>query len=54
MKIFWIFRLWNRNWSDPELVKDLLSLKPAGYLLKNLKPAEIKTYVDAFFTKSKK
>lgn len=39
--------------SDPELVKNLLALKPAGYLLKDLKPAEIKTKIDAFFAKSK-
>lgn len=39
--------------SDPKLVKDLLSLKPAGYLLKDLRPAEIKTKIDAFFAKSK-
>lgn len=38
--------------SDPELVKNLLALKPAGYLLKDLKPAEIKTKIDAFFAKS--
>lgn len=38
--------------SDQELVKDLLSLKPAGYLLKNQQPAEIKTYIDNFFAKS--
>lgn len=39
--------------SDPEVVKKLLSLKPAGYLLKYLKPAEIKTKIDAFFEKAK-
>lgn len=39
--------------SDPELVKELLALKPAGYLLKDLKPTEIKTKIDAFFAKSK-
>mgnify|MGYP002510114429 CR=1 FL=1 len=39
--------------SDPELVKELLSLKPAGYLLKYLKPAEIKKKIDAFFEKNK-
>ena len=37
--------------SDPELVKGLLSLKPAGYLLKYLKPAEIKEKIDQFFQK---
>lgn len=39
--------------SDPELVKTLLALKPAGYLLKYLKPAEIKQKIDAFFEKRK-
>lgn len=34
---------------DPEVVKKLLALKPAGYLLKYLKPAEIKQKIDAFF-----
>lgn len=38
--------------SDPELVKTLLSLKPAGYLLKYLKPEEIKSKIDAFFEKN--
>lgn len=37
--------------SDPEVVKKLLSLKPAGYLLKYLKPAEIKKKIDDFFSK---
>lgn len=36
---------------DPEVVKQLLSLKPAGYLLKYLKPAELKGKIDAFFEK---
>ena len=40
--------------SDPELVKALLALKPAGYLLKYLKPAEIKAKIQAFFEKQKK
>ncbi len=39
--------------SDPELVKKLLSMKPAGYLLKYLKPAEIKQKIDAYFEKTK-
>ena len=39
--------------SDPELVRELLSLKPAGYLLKYLKPDEIKAKIDAFFAKHK-
>ncbi len=34
---------------DPESVKKLLSLKPTGYLLKYLKPAEIKKKIDHFF-----
>ena len=36
---------------DPEVVRALLSLKPAGYLLKYLKPAEIKEKIDAFLAK---
>ena len=39
---------------DPQLVRELLSLKPAGYLLKYLKPDEIKEKIDAFCTKLKK
>ena len=38
---------------DPELVRDLLSMKPAGYLLKYLKPDQIKGKIDAFFAKQK-
>lgn len=38
---------------DPDSVRKVLSLKPAGYLLKNLKPEEIKKEVDAFFAKRK-
>ena len=37
--------------SDPEIVKSLLSLKPVGYLLKYLKPADIKKKIDSFFEK---
>lgn len=33
---------------DPELVRELLSLKPAGYLLKYLRPEDIKMKIDAF------
>ncbi len=33
---------------DPESVKKVLELKPDGYLLKYLKPAEIKSRVDEF------
>ena len=36
---------------DPKAVQTLLALKPAGYLLKYLKPDEIKAKVDAFFEK---
>lgn len=38
---------------DPEVVRALLSLKPAGYLLKYLKPAEIKRKIGAFFAGKK-
>lgn len=34
---------------DPESVKNVLDLKPAGYLLKYLKPEEIKKNIDEFF-----
>lgn len=34
--------------SDPEIVRELLSLRPAGYLLKYLSPGEIKSKIDAF------
>ena len=37
--------------SDPDVVRKLLALKPAGYLLKSLKPAEIKEKIDQFFQK---
>ena len=36
---------------DPETVRRLLSMKPAGYLLKYLKPAEIKQKIDELFEK---
>lgn len=39
--------------SDSESIKNVLSLKPAGYLLKNLDRAEIKRNIDAFFQKKK-
>lgn len=39
--------------SDPESVQKVKSLKPAGYLLKNLEPAAIKENIDAFFEKKK-
>lgn len=35
---------------DPESVKNVMSLRPAGYLLKYLKPEEIKASIDKFFT----
>ena len=38
---------------DPESVKKVLELKPEGYLLKYLKPAEIRKRVDDFFKKKK-
>lgn len=34
---------------DPETVKKLLALKPDGYLLKYLKPAQIKQKIDEYF-----
>lgn len=40
--------------NDPESVKKVKSLKPAGYLLKNLKPEDIKENIDAFFKKREK
>lgn len=38
---------------DHESVKKVMSLKPAGYLLKYLKPEEIKDNIDIFFEKRK-
>lgn len=37
--------------ADAESLKKVLSLKPAGYLLKTLKPEEIKCNIDKFFEK---
>lgn len=37
--------------SDPDSVRKVMVLKPAGYLLKYLKPAEIKEKIDGFFEK---
>lgn len=34
---------------DPESVRKVMSLKPAGYLLKYLKPDELKQKIDGFF-----
>ena len=38
---------------DPESVKKVMALRPAGYLLKYLKPDEIKGNIDSFFEKRK-
>lgn len=38
---------------DPESMIKVMPLKPAGYLLKNAKPAELKKEIDAFFEKKK-
>lgn len=35
--------------ADSESVKKVLSLKPAGYLIKSLKPEDIKKNIDNFF-----
>lgn len=37
--------------NDPESVKKVKLLKPAGYLLKHLEPADIKQNIDSFFQK---
>ena len=34
---------------DAESVKNVMSLKPAGYMLKTMKPDEIKKVIDGFF-----
>ena len=39
--------------ADPASVKKVMSLKPAGYLLKYLKPEEIKKEINGFFEKKK-
>ena len=39
--------------SDKESVEKVMSLKPAGYLLKTLRPAEIKENIDKYFKKPK-
>ena len=44
-----VFFLTGRD--DPDIVTQLLALKPAGYLLKYLKPAEIKKKIDDYFEK---
>lgn len=38
---------------DPDSMIKVMPLKPAGYLLKNAKPAELKKEIDAFFEKKK-
>lgn len=38
--------------SDVKTVKELVALKPDGYLVKNLKPAQIKQKIDEYFGKS--
>lgn len=39
--------------ADAESLKKVLSLKPAGYLLKTLKPEELKKNIDIYFEKKK-
>ncbi len=39
--------------SDPETVRGVMSLKPAGYLLKYLKTTEIKQKIDAIFERQR-
>ncbi|MBR6395503.1 MAG: response regulator [Lachnospiraceae bacterium] len=39
--------------NDKESVAKVVSLKPEGYLLKTMKPAEIIAYVDEFFEKQR-
>lgn len=38
---------------DKESIMKVMALKPEGYLLKSMKPAEIKKYIDDFFEKKK-
>lgn len=38
---------------DPESMIKVMPLNPAGYILKSLKPAEIKKKIDEFFAKGK-
>ena len=37
--------------SDPDSVRNVMALKPAGYLLKDLKQSDIKQKIDGFFAK---
>ena len=39
--------------ADAESVKNVISLKPAGYLPKSMKPDEIKSNIDSFFQNKK-
>ena len=39
---------------DPDSVKKVLSLKVDGYLLKNLKPSDIKERIDDYFKEKRK
>lgn len=39
--------------SDKETVREVVSLKPAGYLLKSMQPEQIVEYVDIFFEKQR-
>ena len=50
----WIPVIFLTGRDDPQLVRELLSLKPAGYLLKHLKPDELKEKIDAFCATLKK
>lgn len=50
----WIPVIFLTGRDDPQLVRELLSLKPAGYLLKHLKPDELKEKIDAFCKTLKK
>lgn len=38
---------------DKESIMKVMALKPEGYLLKSMKPADIKKYIDDFFEKRK-
>lgn len=40
--------------SDKESVRNVIALKPAGYLIKSMKSEEIKSNIDAFFAKMDK
>lgn len=39
---------------DKESVKNVIALRPAGYLVKSMKPEEIKGNIDMFFEKMEK